>query len=288
MTAHSISDSIPTYGVREKASATCDIDLWREMFRRDGYVVLPNVFSEALLRDVSALIDQVYDLQMREAGGLDLLESANDSDIIRCPLAYDERFLALSTNDVIQTFVRQIMGENFVLLQQNAIINRPQKDNYQTRWHRDLSYQHWVSSKTLLLNFLVCVDRFFVEGGATWVLPGSHLHEEFPSDSYVRTHEIPLEAPAGSVAVLDGMTFHRAGVNSTKNFIRRAVNNVVGLPFMGQQIDIPRLLDVRGLDYRNDPFLFKYLGYRWNPAPDAIAWRRGHVVPPSQTSLSGV
>jgi len=65
------------------------------------------------------------------------------------------------------------------------------------------------------------------------------LHEEFPSDSYVRTHEIPLEAPAGSVVVLDGMTFHRAGVNSTKNFVRRAVNNVVGLPFMGQQIDIP-------------------------------------------------
>jgi len=279
MTAHSISDSIPTYGVREKTSATCDLDLWREMFRRDGYVVLPNVFSEALLRDVSALIDQVYDLQMKEAGGLDLLESANDSDIIRCPLAYDERFLALSTNDVIQSFVRQIMGENFVLLMQNAIINRPQKDHYQTSWHRDLNYQHWVSSRTLSLNFLICIDRFFVEGGATWVLPGSHLHEEFPSDSYVGSHEIPLEAPAGSVVVLDGMTFHRAGVNSTKNFVRRAVNNVVGLPFMGQQIDVPRLLNASGLDYRNDPFLFKYLGYSWNLVPDGTEWRRGHVLP---------
>jgi len=92
MTAHPISDSIPTYGVREKASATLRSRSVERKFRRDGYVVLPNVFSEALLRDVSALIDQVYDLQMREAGGLDLLESANDSDIIRCPLAYDERF----------------------------------------------------------------------------------------------------------------------------------------------------------------------------------------------------
>lgn len=282
------TEPVPTYGVKEKTPAACDLDLWKETFRRDGYAVFPDIFSEAFLRDISSLIDQVYDSQLKEAGGLGLLQSANDADIIRCPLAYDERFLTLSTNDTIQAFVREIMGDNFVLLMQNAIINRPQKEHYQTSWHRDLNYQHWVSSRTLSLNFLVCVDRFFAEGGATWVLPGSHLHEEFPSDSYVRSHEIPLEAPAGSVVVLDGMTFHRAGVNSTKNFVRRAVNNVIGLPFMGQQIDLPRLLDSRGFDYRPDPFLFKYLGYRWNPAPDGTAWRRGRVIQPSRISLSEV
>jgi len=35
------------------------------------------------------------------------------------------------------------------------------------------------------------------------------------------------------------MTFHRAGVNSTKNFVRRAVNNVVGLPFMDNKSIFP-------------------------------------------------
>lgn len=274
--------SILTYGVKEKTSVAGDLDLWKEMFRRDGYVVLRDIFSEDFMREMSGLIDQVYDVQVAESGGRNFVESANDTDLIRSPLAYDNRFLALSTNAVVQSFVHHILGENYVLLMQNAIINRAQKEQYQLRWHRDLNYQHWVCSRTLSLNFLVCIDRFFVEGGATWVLPGSHLHEEFPSDSYIKTHEIPLEASPGSVVVLDGMTFHRSGVNTTNNYIRRAVNNVVGLPFIGQQIDLPRLLEARKLDYRNDPFLFKYLGYRWNPAPDPTAWRSGHVVPSSE------
>jgi Phytanoyl-CoA dioxygenase (PhyH) len=278
-------DPVMTYGVTEQTSANSDLDLWRETFRRDGYVVLPDVFSEEHMRSISALIDQVYDAQVAEAGGSQFLESAKETDIARCPLAYDERFLDLSTNSVIHSFVRQVLGQNYVLLMQNAIVNRPQFENFQAHWHRDLNYQHWVNSRTLSLNFLICVDRFFSEGGATWVLPGSHLHEEFPSDSYVRTHEIPLEAAVGSVVVLDGMTFHRAGINSTGSYIRRAVNNVVGLPFMGQQIDLPRFLDTRGSDHRNDPFLARYLGYRWNPASDGREWRRKHAVPTSQASL---
>lgn len=269
---------ILTYGVKETASVQDDLDRWKESFRRDGYVVLPDVFPEDGMREISGLIDQIYETQVKEAGGQKVLESANDTDIIRCPLAYDARFLALSTNDLIQSFVRRVLDDNYVLLMQNAIINRPRRENPQARWHRDLNYQHWISSRTLSLNFLICVDRFFVEGGATWVLPGSHLHEEFPSETYVRSHEIPLEASAGSAVVLDAMTFHRAGVNSTKDYVRRAVNNVIGLPFMGQQIDIPRFLDGRGLDYEKDPFLSKYLGYRWNPADDSTAWRQKHAV----------
>jgi ectoine hydroxylase-related dioxygenase (phytanoyl-CoA dioxygenase family) len=275
-----IMNSIPTYGVREKTSAAANADLQREIFRRDGYVVLTDVFSNESMHEVSTSIDQVYEVQTSEVGGQDILEAANDTDIIRCPLAYDQRFLTISTKDAIHSFIRLILEDNYVLMMQNAIINRPQNGHFQARWHRDLNYQHWISSRTLALSFLICIDRFFVEGGATWVLPGSHLHEEFPSDAYVRTHEVPVEASPGSVIVMDAMMFHRAGVNSTTNYVRRAVNNVVGLPFMAQQIDIPKLLKMRGVEYSQDPFLSKYLGYRWNPAPDGMTWRHAHAKRP--------
>jgi len=269
-------NGVLSYGVRQQHQPSTRTEIYLEELRRDGYAVLPDVFTSEVMAQVSNLIDSTYALQVQETGK-EILEKANDADIVRCPLAYDRQFLDLSTNETIQSVVRGVFGENYVLLQQNGIINRSKKTNFQTRWHRDLSYQHWVCSQPLLLNFLICIDKFFVEGGATWILPGSHLHEEFPSDSYVSTHAKPLEAGAGSVIILDGMTYHRGGVNIAPGYIRRALNNVVGLPFMGQQIDIPRLLDSRDLKYSADPFLYNYLGYRWNPVRDAASWREQHA-----------
>lgn len=266
-----------SYGVRRQHQASTEIEVYLEELRREGYVVLSDVFSPDVMKEASELIDATYALQVQETGE-DVLEKANDTDIVRCPLAYDRRFLDLSINETIQSIIKGVLGENYVLLQQNGIINRSKKTNFQTKWHRDLSYQHWICSQPLLLNFLICIDKFFVEGGATWILPGSHLHEEFPSDSYLARHAKPLEASAGSVIVLDGMTYHRGGVNTSPGYIRRALNNVVALPFMGQQIDMPRLLNSRGLKYSAEPFLYNYLGYRWNPASDAASWREHHAV----------
>ena len=98
------------------------------------------------------------------------------------------------------------------------------------------------STQPLALNFLVCVDDFKVETGCTWVLPASHHVAEFPSEAYIQKFEQPIELERGSVIVLDAMTYHRAGINCVPGHARRALNHVVGLPFLVQQIDIPRLL----------------------------------------------
>jgi hypothetical protein len=55
------------------------------------------------------------------------------------------------------------------------------------------------------------------------------------------------------------------------------VNHVIGLPILSQQIDIPRSLNGKWAD---DPFLAKYLGYRWNPKPTVVDWRRAKLEGP--------
>jgi hypothetical protein len=69
------------------------------------------------------------------------------------------------------------------------------------------------------------------------------------------------------------MVFHRAGVNRSAA-ARLAVNHVIGLPILSQQIDIPRSL---GGKWSDDPLLSKYLGYRWNPKPSVVEWRRAKI-----------
>jgi ectoine hydroxylase-related dioxygenase (phytanoyl-CoA dioxygenase family) len=82
-----------------------------------------------------------------------------------------------------------------------------------------------------------------------------------------------VTAPAGSFIVMDAMMFHRAGRN-TSDKPRIGINHLIGLPFLVQQIDIPRILDGA---HSGDPALARYLGYKWNPAPSIEAWRAARV-----------
>lgn len=262
---------VQCFGVTRRNSASDGFQLCLEEIKRNGFSAIPDVFSAGEMDLARTKIDALYSSQALESGGVGAL--GTDEDIVRCPLSYDPFFLDVATHERILSVIRAILGEAIVLVMQNALINRASKPQYQVKWHRDLPYQHWISTQPIVLNFLVCVDNFTVDNGCTWVLPASHRVEEFPSDDYVRKFQCPMELKSGSVIVLDAMTYHRAGFNRVPGNIRRAINHVVGLPFVGQQIDIPRVLADRNFDYSNDPFLSAYLGYRWNAARDAATWR---------------
>jgi ectoine hydroxylase-related dioxygenase (phytanoyl-CoA dioxygenase family) len=218
-------------------------------------------------------LDQVYERQLSELGGEEALARCSDLDVARAPLAYDPAFVGIAANPNMLAVVRQMLGPSFILMQQNGLLTRPATDNYQARWHRDLAYQHWTSTEPLAINALLALDDFTVESGATFVLPASHHRAEFPSDEYVRSHERPVTAPPGTFLVLDAMLFHRANRNVSSK-PRRAVNHVIGRPFLGQQFDFAGMLGER---YANDPVLADYLGYRWRPQPDVASWRAQRI-----------
>lgn len=265
------------YGVTKQNVTNDLLDIKIEEIKFKGYTILEDIYSGDEMQQAAFCLDNILHEQILEMGGEINLRKANDNDIVRCPLAYNPLFLSFSTNKVILELIRRILGENFILLMQNGIINKYDSEQYQVRWHRDLLYQHWTSTKTFCLNFLICIDNFFKEGGCTWAIPGSHLQEVFPSNEFIKNHAIPIEANVGSVIIMDAMCYHRAGVNNTKNFIRRALNHVVGAPILAQQIDIPRFLLSKGHDFSNDAFLSKYLGYKWNPPENAYEWRIKHT-----------
>src|SRR6185437_8582213 len=102
----------------------------------------------------------------------------------------------------------KMLGDSFILLMQNGIINRPDSPQYQARWHRDLNYQHWVCSQPFCINALFCLDPFTKETGATQVIPGTHLKENFPSDRYIQENSITAEAAPGALIIMDAMLYH--------------------------------------------------------------------------------
>jgi ectoine hydroxylase-related dioxygenase (phytanoyl-CoA dioxygenase family) len=242
--------------------------------RYRGFAVLEGVLTLDQIGHLNAQLDRVYALQCAEVGGERVLASINDADIVRCPLAYDDCFLALACDESIRAVASQLLGEH-VLLLQNGVINRPgQSGQNQHTWHRDLNYQYWTSSRPLAVSALVCLEDFNPTTGGTVLLPSSHKIERLPSETVIAECALPVMALAGSIIFFDAMVFHRAGIN-TSGRIRRAVNHVVGVPILCQQLSIPAVL---GRHAPGDPDLAAYLGHRWSAATSVAAWRLARIA----------
>jgi hypothetical protein len=267
-----LDQQVSSYGVLETSGAADETGVKLEELTRIGYTLLDSGLGADELDERREKLLGVYERQSSELDGLEL-EGSNDADVARCLLAYEQSFLDLATNAALLGFCRSLFGENFVLLQQNGIINRPSRGHYQLQWHRDLPFQHWTASRPVAVAALLCLDPFNQETGGTYALPGSQRYEEFPSDEFVRRHQEVMTAPAGTFIVMDAMMFHRAGKNSSDS-VRRGINHVIGLPFLTQQIDIPTML---GGAHSDDPALAGYLGYRWRPAASVADWRRARL-----------
>jgi ectoine hydroxylase-related dioxygenase (phytanoyl-CoA dioxygenase family) len=239
-----------------------------ERIRVSGFTVVPGGYTRDEIAYLSHRIDALLVEQANHAGGIDALAEIGEHETLRCCLAHDEAFVRLASNVNVLDVCRHLLGEYVVLMQQNAIVNPPGRAHRQTACHRDLPYQHFVSSRPLAVSALFCVDPFTRENGATVVLPGTHKIEQFPSDALAAEIARPVEAPAGSFLVFDSMLFHRAGPNGA-SMPRRAVNHVYALPFVAQQISMP---DALGGRYADDPVLARLLGYETRPAPSVEAW----------------
>lgn len=261
-----------SYGVSRRMPSADTFDEAIADLRVNGFTVLESGIDSALLSELKDRLDAAYLAQVNELGGEDRLQQINDADIVRCVLAQDPLFLRIATSPSLMTLASRLFGSDFVLTQQNGIINRPDRRNNQIAWHRDLPYQHWTSTSPIAINALFCLDAFTLENGATFVLPASHHVSEFPTEAFVIRNEKQLAVPAGSFLVLDAMLYHRGGVNRSSE-LRRAVNHVIGLPFMAQQVDIPSAIATASGNEPQDANVRKYLGYRWSPAKSGKDWR---------------
>jgi len=257
------------YGVVERADASSIIAQLAERIRLAGYAVLPSGLSAAHVEGLGARLEQIMARQVEEFGGADRIAAIGDALTARCPLVYDDAFVELVTHADVLALCRELLGDYVVLMQQNGIINPPGERHTQVAYHRDLPYQHFVSSRPLAVSALFCIDPFRVETGATTLIPGSHRVEMFPSDHVAAELDTPVTADPGSFIVFDSMVFHRAGHNRSDR-PRRAVNHVFTSPIIAQQISLP---DALGGRYADDPVLARLFGYGVTPAPSVTAWR---------------
>ncbi len=241
-------DRVPqgAYGVVERELDDSPLGIRLQELAINGFTVLDAGFAPSDRESLASALDDAHRAYV-DLHGRERLSSVGEAHTVRALLAAGgRRFADLALHPKLLELVGAGMRTRFILNQQNAIINPAHEPYRQGSWHRDLPYQHYVATRPLAINALYCVDDFTEANGATWLLPGTHRVERFPSASYVQAHAVQAIAPAGSFLVLDCMIFHAGGWNGTDRD-RRGVNHVYTLPSAAQQVSLGGVGEALGL-----------------------------------------
>lgn len=225
-----------SYGVIEREEVCTELKFHQEKLLRNGFTVLNSGLTET---EIEKIREDVINLKAsyEKKYGMKYLKSIGEQDVLRAPLLVSSSFLKVCLNDNVLKLVSLVMNNNYILNQQNVIINPCIGNDYsQSLWHRDLPYQHFVSSRPLAVNAIFCLDDFTKSNGGTWVIPYSHKQEVYPSDPYIHENEVQVEAKIGQFILIDSMLYHKGGDNLTSTS-RVGINNVYSSPIIRRQID---------------------------------------------------
>lgn len=247
------------YGLKSQAVLENESDRHIENIERVGFTIVENVLNDQQIKHASNGLYSIYDQQLKEFS-FNKLDSINETNLVRCPLLYNDYLLTIAAQEKILSIARLILGDFIILHLQNGIIVKPGILHHQHLWHRDLPYQEFVISKPLALSALFCLNDFYPENGGTAVLPASHKFSTMPSDDFINKWKFNITAKAGSVILFDAMLYHQAGNNTTQEH-RLGINHVYSVPIIKQQINLPEALNGK---YQTDESLSQLLGYTCN------------------------
>lgn len=147
--------------------------------------------------------------------------------------SHDVLFCELVEHPLALRFVRALIG--WPALMSSISANITQGGGQSMVLHADQGFMPEPWSGPYGLNVAWCVDEFTATNGATSFVPGSHLLNRMPRKGETIPRLIPLEAPAGSVIVMDGRAWHTNGVN-TGNTRRAGIFGFYTMPiFMPQE-----------------------------------------------------
>jgi ectoine hydroxylase-related dioxygenase (phytanoyl-CoA dioxygenase family) len=187
----------------------------RESLAADGYCVIERVLDTSMTKRIRETVYRVAEFE-RRSGWTNQYSFGNDATAnqrIWNLVSRDPIFCELVEHDLAVAFITHVIGWPAMLSSTSANIVVNSDEN--TAIHADQCYmpEPWASPHGV--NIAWTVDDFRHENGATLVAPGSHRLNRCHRETETLPQFVPVEAPAGSMIVMDGRVWHTTGRNMT-------------------------------------------------------------------------
>jgi|SRR5581483_510319 len=232
-----------------------DVEAVAAAVERDGIAIMREIIAPDLLRRIRTRLDEL-NREERQAGTA-FLESEGANQRVFNLVNKGEVFEEIVQLPPVLEIVRRLLGGDCILSGFSSNTTGPGGEPMML--HSDSGYVPPPHPQYLLsANAIWMLDDFTQENGGTEYVPGSHLLRTNPDPGREYTC-VPVVAPAGSIAILHGYTWHRTGANTSLNSYRRALFAYYVRPFLRVQEN--HLVSVRPQVWRRaSPTLRHLLG----------------------------
>jgi fumagillin biosynthesis dioxygenase len=220
-----------------KISPTRDLALAKQCLREEGFALFDSGASITEIRDIRDRL--IAGIKTSEEDGVPTRGYPFDTDMRNQRVFHlfnlDPVFIELIQKPIALEFVRHLLGDAFLISNFSANITAPGSGRMQL--HADQGYVlgQWPD-KPLACNVAWLLDDFTAENGGTCYVPGSHRLCRNPAPDEPFT-SVPIEAPAGSLLIMDGRLWHQTGANQSRDCHRAALFGYYVMRWLRPQIN---------------------------------------------------
>ena len=188
----------------------------RELHER-GFVVLPGPMTAAMMKRVSSAYDTI--VRFADAGDVHTASATTRvNDFVNRGDEFDSLYIFAP---LLEACCR-VIGRDFKLSSMHARTLRPHTPAQEL--HVDV---HRDSTDWPLVGFVLMIDEFRADNGATRFVPGSHHGSDVPEGVMTDRQanydgQVLASGPAGSLIIFNGSTWHGYTAN-TSDAPRRSV-----------------------------------------------------------------
>ncbi len=186
---------------------------------RNGFAVIADVLSSGR----AASLERDFDTAVSEAAGTDIHSGRTTTrvnDFVNRGTAFEELYI----HPMLLAAAARIVGQEFKLSSFHARTVLPYTPSQEL--HVDVQ---WGTADWPLLGFIIMIDPFRQDNGATRFVPGSHRSAQYPDSA---TEVLASGPPAGSFVVFHGSVWHGHSAN-TSGQPRRSLQGAY-IPNVGQ------------------------------------------------------
>lgn len=211
----------------------------RELYRNEGYMVLPGVIPAemlGMLREECSYYLGYFDSIMDAKG----VQTENISHrgkryFINNRYRLSSRLWRFIFSDLMAEVARATLGPEAYLFHEQWVVKGAEQ-GMKFAWHQDSGYVKWYDPATRHKPYVTCwctLDEVSEQNGTVYLLPHSrggtrnliidHVQESGTNDLIGYTGDDPgdaVEVPAGSIVAFDSYVFHRSGPNRTERMRR--------------------------------------------------------------------
>jgi ectoine hydroxylase-related dioxygenase (phytanoyl-CoA dioxygenase family) len=207
-----------------------------EDFHAKGFAVVPGVLDPGQAAEMRALLIQAIAEQDARWGGF---AHYVDQNMVHNLMLHARPFVDVLSNPVMHAYLSAALDPYCVLYAYTSSSIPAGGGNYSSRVHVDSP--RFIPGYVTNVGFIIALDDFTEENGATYFLPGSHLSERTPSEEEFFAGAERVFPKAGDGVISNARTFHYGGHNRTDRD-RHALTMNVCRSWMKQRFDYPRLM----------------------------------------------